>query len=47
MVPSTWPPERDAGQKTVLGKTFAAGRPAPDDLRDAIALLMSHQNIAP
>jgi uncharacterized protein (DUF1800 family) len=47
MVPSTWPPERDSGQKTVLGKTFPAGRPAADELRDAIALLMSHQNIAP
>ena len=47
MVPSTWPPERDAGQKTVLGRTFPAGQAAPKDLDDAVELLMSHPNIAP
>ena len=47
MVPSTWPPERDSGAKTVLGKTFPAGQTAPKDLRDAIDMLMSHPNLAP
>jgi len=47
MVPSTWAPERDSGEKLVLGKVFPAGQTAPKDLEDAIALLMAHQNIAP
>jgi uncharacterized protein (DUF1800 family) len=47
MVPSTWPPERDAGAKRVLGRDFAAGQPADKDLRDAVDLLMSHPNAAP
>lgn len=47
MVPSTWPPERDAGQKVVLGKTFPAGQSQAKDLRDAVDLLMAHPNIAP
>ncbi|HSW03350.1 DUF1800 domain-containing protein [Aquabacterium sp.] len=47
MVPSSWPPERDSGEKRVLGKTFPAGQSAPKDLQDTIALLMGHPNIAP
>ena len=47
MVPSTWPPERDAGQKTVFGQVFPAGQSQVQDLRAAISMLMSHQNIAP
>lgn len=47
MVATTWPPERDSGPKTVLGKAFPAGQTQDKDLRDAISLLMSHQNIAP
>lgn len=47
LVPSTWPPERDSGQKVVLGKTFPAGQSTDKDLRDAVALLMAHPNTAP
>lgn len=47
MVPSKWAPERDSGQKKVLGRTFAAGQPAPNDLDDAIDLLVAHPNTAP
>jgi uncharacterized protein (DUF1800 family) len=47
LVPSSWAAERDSGAKTVLGRTFRAGRTAPQDLRDAVDLLMSHPNIAP
>lgn len=47
MIPSTWPPERDSGSKVVLGKVFPANQSQEKDLRDAIDLLMSHQNIAP
>jgi uncharacterized protein (DUF1800 family) len=47
MVPSTWPPERDSGAKVLLGKDFPAGQSQDKDLRDAIAVLMAHQNIAP
>jgi uncharacterized protein (DUF1800 family) len=47
LVPSIWPPERDSGAKTVLGKTFPAGQTAPKDLRDAIDMMMAHPNIAP
>lgn len=47
MVATTWPPERDSGQKTVLGRSFPAGQSQEKDLRDAISLLMSHQNIGP
>ena len=47
MVPSTWPPERDAGAKTVLGRNFPAGQTHAKDLRDAIDMLMAHPNIAP
>jgi uncharacterized protein (DUF1800 family) len=47
MVPSTWPPERDAGQKVVLGQVFPAGQSQVQDLRAAISMMMSHQNIAP
>lgn len=47
MVPSTWAPERDSGEKVVLGKVFPAGQLAMKDLEDAVALLMAHQNIAP
>ena len=47
MVPSSWPPERDAGAKTVLGHTFPAGQTHDKDLRDAISMLMDHPNIAP
>lgn len=47
MVPSTWPPERDSGEKKVLGRVFPAGQTTEQDLRDAISLLMSHQNVAP
>lgn len=47
MVPSTWPPERDAGAKSVLGRAFPAGQTPDKDLRDAISMLMGHPNIAP
>jgi uncharacterized protein (DUF1800 family) len=47
MVQTTWPPERDSGAKTVLGRQFQAGRTQVQDLRDAIDLLMGHPNIAP
>lgn len=47
MVPTTWPPERDSTQKVVLGKTFPAGQGTDQELREAIALLMGHPNIAP
>ena len=47
MVVSAWPPNRDAGQKTVLGKVFPAGQSAAKDLQDAVDLLMAHQNIGP
>ena len=47
LVPSTWPPERDSGQKVVLGKTFPAQQSTEKDLRDAVALLMAHPNTAP
>jgi uncharacterized protein (DUF1800 family) len=47
MVPSKWAPERDSGQKKVLGRTFAAGQAAPKDLDDAIDLLITHPNTAP
>ncbi len=47
MVPTTWPPERDSGAKTVLGRNFAAGQSQDKDLRDAISMLMEHPNIAP
>ncbi len=47
MVATTWPPLRDAGAKLVLGRSFAAAQSQDKDLRDAIALLMGHQNIAP
>ena len=47
MIPSTWPPERDAGRKVVMGKVFPAGQSTTKDLDDAIAMLMAHPNIAP
>jgi uncharacterized protein (DUF1800 family) len=47
MVPSTWPPERDSGQKVVMGTVFPAGKAADAELRDVIAMLMKHPNIAP
>ncbi|MCX7272589.1 MAG: DUF1800 family protein [Burkholderiales bacterium] len=47
MVPSTWPPERDSAVKLVLGRSFPAGQSQARDLADAVALLMSHPNIAP
>jgi uncharacterized protein (DUF1800 family) len=47
MVPSTWPPERDSGSKTVMGRTFAAGQSQEQDLRSAVSMLMEHPNIAP
>jgi uncharacterized protein (DUF1800 family) len=47
MVPSTWAPERDSGAKIVLGRSFPAGQSQDKDLRDAVAMLMAHQNIAP
>ncbi len=47
MVASSWPPERDAGAKTVLGRAFASGQTPDKDLRDAISMLMEHPNIAP
>jgi uncharacterized protein (DUF1800 family) len=47
MVPSTWPPERDAGRKEVLGRTFWAGQDPYKDLDDAIDLLVTHPNAAP
>lgn len=47
MIPSTWPPDRDAGEKRVLGRVFAAGQSAEKDLQDAVALLTSHPNVAP
>ena len=47
MVASSWPPERDAGRKVVMGRTFAAGQSQAKDLGDTVDMLMSHQNIAP
>ncbi len=47
MVPSTWPPDRDAGRKEVLGRTFWAGQDPYKDLDDAIDLLVTHPNAAP
>ena len=47
MIPSTWPPERDAGTKTVLGRVFPSSQGAVKDLDDTIAMLMAHANIAP
>ena len=47
MVPTTWPPLRDAGAKLVFGKAFPAGQSQDKDLRDAIDMLMAHQNTAP
>lgn len=47
MIPSTWPPERDAGAKTVMGRSFPAGQSTSKDLDDAIDMLMAHPNIAP
>jgi uncharacterized protein (DUF1800 family) len=47
MVPSTWPPERDSGQKIIFGQVFLAGQTQVQDLRAAISMLMAHQNIAP
>ena len=47
MIPSTWPPERDAGTKTVLGRVFPGGQGAVKDLDDTVAMLMAHANIAP
>ena len=47
MIPTTWPPERDSGAKTVMGTSFAAGQSQPADLNAAITMLMAHPNIAP
>ncbi len=47
MVPETSAALHDRGAKTVLGTAFAAGRDAPQELDAAVAMLMSHQNIAP
>jgi len=47
MVASTWPPDRDSGAKSVLGRPFPAGQSADRDLDDAIDLLMNHPNIGP
>lgn len=47
MVPTVWPPERDSGAKTVLKTDFAAGQSQEKDLRDVVAMLMNHPNIAP
>ena len=47
MIPSTWPPDRDSGAKTVLGRVFSAGQTTQKDFDDAIDLLMAHPNIAP
>lgn len=47
MVPTVWPPERDSGAKTVLGTDFPAGQGTDKELRDVVAMLMKHPNIAP
>ena len=47
MIPTTWPPQRDSGQKTVLGRVFPAGQSQEKDLRDAVELLSRHANAAP
>lgn len=47
MVASTWPPDRDSGAKSVLGRSFPAGQSADRDLDDAIDLLMTHPNVGP
>lgn len=47
MVPSTWPPERDAGRKVVMGRVFPAGQSQDKDLDDIVSMLMAHPNIAP
>ena len=47
MIPSTWTPERDSGEKRILGKVFPAGQTAPKDLADVVGLLTSHPNVGP
>ena len=47
MAQSTWPPERDAGRKVVMGRVFPAGQPAVKDLEDIAAMIMAHPNTAP
>lgn len=47
MIVSTWPPERDLGEKRVLGQVFPAGQPADADLRQAVNMLIAHGNSAP
>ncbi len=47
MIPSTWPPERDNGAKTVMGRAFPGGQGAVKDLDDTISMLMAHANTAP
>ncbi len=47
MVASTWPPNRDSGSKSVLGKFFPAAQSGSRDLDDALDLLMGHPNIGP
>lgn len=47
MVAVEWAAERDSGAKSVLGRAFPAAQSQDKDLRDAIDLLMGHQNIAP
>ena len=47
MVASEYRHEHDWGEKTVMGVRFAAGQTAPQDLAQAVAMLMAHDNIAP
>lgn len=47
LVPSTLATERDAGAKTLLGRTLPAGQGAARELDDIVELLVQHPNAAP
>ncbi|MGH8852717.1 MAG: DUF1800 domain-containing protein [Telluria sp.] len=47
LVPDPWRAAHDRGAKLVLGRSFPAGVEARQELETIVALLMSHQNIAP
>lgn len=47
MVPSSWQAAHDRNAKVVMGKTFPAGREAPQELETILDMLMAHPNIAP
>ncbi len=47
MVAETWAPLHDSSAKTILGRSFPAGRNASQELDTVVDTLMSHPNIAP